>query len=245
MPLHIEVHTVDGSNTIDDPGPARIRGGGRRRLARAAIAVAVLVGSFAVGNRPATAESPRVMHCVAPDGLDVPAGTDLNALFGESATIASQYYSCGTILAGSPWTVIIGFNFAKTWQHVPPGYVPAAPTPRQDFMSKLVAVRYAIDQGTPHEFSVEFANSPSLWIGDLNGYDPSIGDYNQYDWAQTMTLGSIRPLSVGTHTVQKSVIMSGPQCDGIHSDFDASCLPGGETVVGTAEYQWVARQPAS
>jgi hypothetical protein len=209
------------------------------------LAVALMVGPVAVGNQAATAESPRVLHCVAPDGVDVPAGTDLNALFDVSARIASNYYSCGTILAGSPWTSILAFYFAKTWENVPAGYVPAGPTPRQDFLTKLVAFRFVVDAGTPQQFSADFPAGPSLWIGDINGYNPSIGDYNQYDWAQGMTLVTMRPLSVGHHTVQKSVILSAPSCDGIFSDFDMSCLPAGETVIGMAEYDWVARQPAS
>lgn len=216
----------------------------RRRLLRTAVAVSALAGTLAAGTLPAAASSRPVQHCVAPVGVDVPAGTDINALFGESAAIASNFYSCGKIPAGSPWTVILGFYFAKSWQQVPPGYVPAADTPLHDFVSKLEGFRIVVDPGTPREFSVLFPNGPALWTGDINGFDPSIGDYSQYDWAQGMTLVTMRPLSAGTHTVQKSVIMSGQQCDGNFSDPDLSCLPAGETVISTADYTWVARNPA-
>ncbi|MDQ4215859.1 hypothetical protein [Microbacterium capsulatum] len=214
-----------------------------RRGLIALVSLVTVIGAIGIQAPAASAASPRVPHCVAPAGVDVPAGTDINALFGEQATIASNYYSCGSIPAGSPWVGIFGFYFAKSWLQVPPGYVPAAPTPREDFIKKFVGIRYVVDAGTPREFSVEFPNSPKLWIGDIAGYDPSIGDYSQYDWAQGMTLGVMRPLSVGVHTVQKSVIMSAVQCDGNFAVFELSCLPAGETTVGTSQFEWVAHTP--
>ena len=213
----------------------------RRRGARMVAAMAVLVGTFAVANQSATAESPRMQHCVAPDGVDVPAGTDLNALFGESATIVSHFYGCDTARTGSPWTAILGFYFAKSWLQIPPGYVPAAATPREDFLTKLVAFRFVVDQGTPQEFSAVFPMGPKIWIGDINGFDPSIGDYSQYDWVQGMTLVTMRPLSAGLHTVQKFVILSDVQCDGNFSDYNLSCLPAGETQIGGGQFSWVSR----
>jgi hypothetical protein len=213
-----------------------------RRLLRTAVAGCAVVGTVVVATQPASAESSRVPHCIAPAGRDVPAGTDLNVLFGETAVIASNYYGCSTVPAGSTWTVITGFYFAKSWQQVPSGYVPSGATPLQDFVSKFVGMRITVDQGTPNEFSTLFRSGPNLWTGNLSGYDPYIGDYGQYDWAQPMTIMAMRPLSAGRHTVTKSVIMSAQQCDGNDSDPALSCLPAGETVLSSgAEYTWVAR----
>lgn len=201
----------------------------------------LLAAALAMATTAPAAASPRVRHCVVPEGRSLPAGTDLNAMFGYEASIANNSNGCGTLLTGAPWGMPTGFYFSKTWQAMPPGFVPAGPTPRQDFIAKFVAIRYVVDKGTRQEFSVEFPNSPKLWTGDVIGHDSGIGDFSQYDWAQPMTLGSIRPLSPGTHTVDKTVIMSGPQCDGLYDVFEWSCLPAGETYVGGDTFTWVAR----
>lgn len=117
---------------------------------------------------------------------------------------------------------------------MPDGYVPAGATPLEDFVAKFVAIRYVVDEGTPHEFTVEFANGPLLWTGD-HAINQDIA------LATPMTLGAIRPLSVGPHTVRTFWIMSDMQCDGWSAVVAESCFPAaGPYDGGTDSFEVVA-----
>jgi hypothetical protein len=56
-----------------------------------------------------------------------------------------------------------------------------------------------------------------------------------------MTLGSIRPLSVGTHTVTSFWTFSEDQCDGLSDVFEEGCFPAGVSDGGIRSFEVVAR----
>ena len=190
-----------------------------------AVALGAMVALSA--STTASASSPRTEHCVAPNGVD------MNAYLDLSAAIVAPF--CPEIKAGAWWVRARFYASATTWEQMPEGYVPAGSTPREDFVAKFLAVRYVVDEGTPDEFTVEFANGPRLWTGD-HATDPDIA------LATPMTLGAIRPLSVGPHTVRDVWIMSDMQCDGWSAVVEESCIPGaGPYDLGTISFEVVAK----
>lgn len=175
----------------------------------------------------AVADRTRTQHCVAPNGVD------MNAFLDLSAAVVATF--CPAIKAGDWWVPANFYSSAKTWEQMPDGYVPAGETPREDFVAKFLAIRYVVDEGTPREFTVEFANGPLLWTGD-HATNPDI------DLATPMTLGAIRPLSVGPHTVRDIWIMSDIQCDGWSAVVEESCFPAaGPFDGGITTFEVVAR----
>lgn len=191
------------------------------------IAAATLVLAGVAGVEAAAADSTRTEHCVAPNGVD------MNAYLDLSAAVVAPF--CPQIKAGDWWVRAHFYTAAKTWEQMPDGYVPAGATPLEDFVAKFVAIRYVVDEGTPHEFTVEFANGPLLWTGD-HATNPDIA------LATPMTLGAIRPLSAGPHTVRTFWIMSDIQCDGWSAVVEESCFPGaGPFDSGTISFEVVAK----
>lgn len=198
----------------------------RKRLA-SLIAAATLVLAGAAGVEAAPAQNTRTEHCIAPNGVD------MNAYLDLSAAIAATF--CPQIKAGDWWVRAQFYTAARTWEQMPDGYVPAGSTPLEDFVAKFVAIRYVVDEGTPNEFTVEFANGPLLWTGE-HATNPDIA------LATPMTLGAIRPVGVGPHTVRTIWIMSAMQCDGWSSVVEESCFPGaGPYDGGTVAFEVVGR----
>ena len=195
-----------------------------RRLVTLVVAGSLVLAGTATST--ALASSPRTEHCVAPNGVDI------NANLGISAAVVAPF--CPEIKAGDQWVRAQFWTEAKTWEHVPDGFVPVGATPLEDFVAKFVAIRYVVDQGTSHEFAVEFATGPSLWTHE-HPLNPNI------DLASAMTLGTIRPLRVGPHTVTSFWIFSDVHCDGFSSVFEESCAPAGAFDAGTDSFDVVAK----
>jgi hypothetical protein len=192
------------------------------------LATLVAAGSLVLAGTStstALADSPRTEHCVAPNGIDINANLDL------SVAVVAPF--CPEIKAGDRWVPAWFWSHAKTYEQVPDGFVPTSATPLEDFVAKFVAIRYVVDQGTKHEFAVEFANGPSLWT-DEHPLNPDI------DLASPMTLGAIRPLPVGPHTVTTFWVFSDAHCDGFSSIFEESCVPAGVFEGGTSSFNVVA-----
>jgi hypothetical protein len=196
---------------------------------RRSVTILVMVVAMVLsGALAATAMAPssRTEHCVAPNGIDI------NANVGISAAVVAPF--CPEIKAGDWWVPAQFWTEAKTWEFVPSGFIPVGATPLEDFVAKFVAIRYVVDQGTSHEFTVEFATGPSLWTHQ-HPLNPNI------DLASAMTLGTIRPLSVGPHTVTLFWIFSDAHCDGFSPVFEESCVPAGAFDAGTDSFDVVAK----
>jgi hypothetical protein len=165
-------------------------------------------------------QSPRPrIHASSPASLRQTLGVSWALVQPESRDIDS----------GATWGTSYAWYAAKTWKQVPVGYVPSGSTPIADFEAHLVSARLVIDAGTRKEFTVEWANGPDLWVGED-------GDYAV---ASVATLGTIHPLSVGTHTVKRLMVLSALTCDGISSDPNLSCAPAGEIDFGSLSFKVV------
>jgi hypothetical protein len=189
------------------------------------LGVATVVGALLVvagtAAPAAAATNPRVKPCISSDGMN------FQETLGISWALVQP--GCREIQSGATWGTAYGWYAAKTWEQVPVGYVPSGSTPIADFEAHLISARLVIDQGTRQEFTVEWRNGPALWVGEDGGYAvASVG-----------TLGTIRPLSVGAHTVRRLMALSAMTCDGLSSDPDLSCSPAGEIDLGTLTFKVV------
>ena len=110
---------------------------------------------------------------------------------------------------------------------VPPGFVPAGTTPLADFKAKLIGVKYVIDPGTKQEKTYQFPNDDSLG---------TILNRDGFDIANPVTLGTLKPLSVGDHAVDSYLIFSGMHCDGLGDVVADNCLGPGEVLFTTVEF---------
>ncbi len=166
--------------------------------------------------------------CIAPDG------TNLNRLYRVKERIIGPP-ACRTALAGERWV-----RTAPGWITAagpstavyPDGYTPAKKNPIDDFNSKLVAVRYVHDIGTPREQSFTFGRKAVLRTGFFTE--------DGLPYSSTVS-PSFRSLSVGTHTSTVYYKLRAEHCDGLGTDRAANCLPAGEAVFSEAEFEVVPR----
>jgi hypothetical protein len=107
--------------------------------------------------------------------------------------------------------------------------VPAGPTPLEDFVAKFSGVRYVIDSGTEHSRTEVFRNTSDLFIGTFNGF-PRVSP---------ITLGTLKPLPVGKHTVQVYWDFSAMHCDGKGTVIGENCIPAGESTRNTITFEVV------
>ncbi|MGW0087103.1 hypothetical protein [Streptomyces sp. NPDC003393] len=103
----------------------------------------------------------------------------------------------------------------------PPGYRPARRSPMTDFKAKFRGVRIVNDIGTARERSYTFSRSQVLRRVDLDVE----ADVRMASFATP----PLRPLSAGAHTTTVFIRLSAQHCDGLGTDPDANCLPGGES----------------
>ena len=157
-------------------------------------------------------------HCVTTDGVD------LNVLYG----VADQFRNreCQEVTAGEHWIVplfwIVNFGADAVY---PVGYMPARPDPIDDFVSKLVGIKFVIDAGTAAERVLVLPPSVRTDV-DAEELQPGL-------WGAPFPMASmlprLRPLSVGDHVWQPFVVLSAMHCDGFAANAEENCLPAGET----------------
>jgi hypothetical protein len=204
----------------------------RRRLRRSASSALVALAAVLMCGAGAATANTKGEHCINPGGVD------LNQRYGVAATIVAPF--CAQLRTGEHWTTPAAWYMEASFAQVPAGFVPAGATPLDDFRAKFVAVRYVVDAGTSHERSYAFANSAKLWTGTLP-FGPPFGDLTAVN---TITLGTLHPLSKGQHTVDRYWQFSAQHCDGLGTDVTpgANCFPAGETFYGSFTFEVV---PAS
>jgi hypothetical protein len=152
----------------------------------------------------------------------------LNELFDVSDQIV--YFFCPTVDAGQHWTFTIPWFMNTSFESVPPEFVPAGDTPLEDFVAKFVAVKYVVDPGTEEEKTYVFPNSDMLWTGVLADL-PAVN---------TLTLGSVQPLSVGQHLVEVYWEFSALHCDGLAANLEENCIPAGETLFRRTTFEVIS-----
>jgi len=189
------------------------------RLARS-IAAACLAFSTTLLVAPSASANPRVEPCIWPD-----TGTNLQQYFDVSVSLVIPFGGCGQIKAGSPWATPAVFYDARTWEQIPPGYHPLGATPVDEFLAHLTKVRMIVDEGTPHEFTVERSGGQiHPVIASWNEVYPDDPDWLLVDIGTHITMP---PLPVGQHTVRGQFEVDAPACDGTIAVFELSCIPVG------------------
>ena len=200
--------------------------------------VSVVATASIVGAGPAVARSDEdpqpnqgrdhlAYHCIAPSS-DV----DLNEFFGVDYAIVPY---CGEVAAGDRWTPAGGWFMSKTFAAVPPGFEPAGATPLEDFLAKFRGVEIVVDAGTAEERTYFIERNNRLWIGE-HPLVPGL------DFAVAIPMGSVSPLSVGSHTASVTWKFDGMHCDGLSDNVQTNCTPGGEFFFFTVSFDVTPRR---
>jgi hypothetical protein len=173
-------------------------------------------------------------HCIGPVG-----GVDANQLLG----ISEPLVPCVDAHVGEFYAMITGgWLMNSSWGTVPTDYTPSAPTPLQDFMSKVRSVIFVVDPGTKQQHSYRYAAQDIMDVHSLSDYLPGIAP----DWPQVVFLAKLPPLPPGEHEVQQLLEVSAPLCDGLGTIPGFNCLPAGITSLTICPFRVLPRNdPAS
>jgi hypothetical protein len=181
------------------------------------VTLGVLVATLGLGVSGAPAGPKAVKPCISPTEVD------LNERWGISDAIVAPF--CTKVNSGRRWVPSNAWFMNAAFDSVPEEFVPAGATPLEDFVAKFIGVKYVVDPGTSKEKTYVFPNDDSLGIVNIPGTDI----------VNPITLGSLKPLSVGDHVVDSYLVFGAMHCDGFGDVVDENCLPAGETL-----YQSVA-----
>ncbi|MGH2618841.1 MAG: hypothetical protein ACRDJC_26735, partial [Thermomicrobiales bacterium] len=135
---------------------------------------------------------------------------------------------CKEVGAGEQWTVGQPWFMAQDFEAVPEEFVPTGETPLEDFIAKFTAVKYVIDPGSKQEKTVVFPKDDTLFVDD---------DFAGLVYVSPITLGLLKPLSVGEHVVEVYWVLSALHCDGIDDEIDVNCLPAGEILFSRVTFE--------
>src|SRR5262245_51291655 len=186
-----------------------------RRIRRVAlVTLGVLVALLGVSMSGAAAGPKAVPPCITPTSVNI------NERWGISDAIVAGDF-CTQVSSGRRWVPSNAWFMNTAFDLVPSGFVPAGATPVLDFVAKFVGVKLVVDAGTNKEKTYVFPNDDSLGI---------LLDVDGLDVVNAITLGSLKPLSVGVHTVDSYFILSAMHCDGLGDVVADNCLAAGETL---------------
>jgi hypothetical protein len=173
----------------------------------------------------------RVVRFDAPTGTDcmnAAFGVDMNAMFGVPEQLLGDVCTA-PLSAKSAWRILTFWGMNSSYELMPPGYVPAAPTPAEDLTAKLTSVKVVIDAGTRKSKTFTFS-PPAVLRTDLT-YGDYFGFPDFLPQPIAWTLPKLSPLPAGDHRVQVFWTLSAQHCDGF-SDVPAfSCLPSGDVLM--------------
>ena len=159
-------------------------------------------------------------------------GVDLNELFGISDQIVRS--GCQEVSAGEHWIRAVGWITSGSDPVYPPGYEPLRPTPSEDFLAKLVAVKVVVDRGTRRQRTHTFAPS------EVVRTDITAEQFNPGAWPPGSALVSLlprmAPVRVGDHTQELIAVLSADHCDGLSTDLANSCIPAGDDSFGAGPF---------
>jgi hypothetical protein len=251
---------VGASLTSATPGPGESAGvvGGRRsagivrgsQMALGACLVAVLLATTsltagaawgATGGLPGTgdksfnpAADSEGNHCVSPEGVDA------NELLGISEYLVVPG-ACDVVKTGEFYVPLTSpsWTMSPSWVEVPADYTPSAPTPLEDFLSKVRATTFTVDPGTARERSYRFAAPDILNVRNLRNFLPSAPDF-----PVVLFLAKLPPLPPGDHRFAFSIEMSARHCDGLGTASE-HCLNAGTTRLGSCPFRVEPRSTAA
>jgi hypothetical protein len=188
-----------------------------------ALVITVLTFGYLGGVATAPVAAQGENHCISPFGVD------LNVRYGVSAAIVAPF--CPEIGTGLAWSVTGLWTVNTTFAKVPRGFVSAGATPADDFRAKFLQVRYVVDAGTAQQKQYVFSNSSDLYVATIDGAV----------LINTVTLGTMNPLAVGPHVVDRYWSFSAMHCDGLGRKIDENCLPAGEFLDGSVVFEVTVR----
>ena len=214
-------------------------------LAAALVAAALVPGTSlaAAGGVPGTGDTSfnpagdsEENHCVSPEGVDA------NELLGISEQMLVPDV-CDVVQAGEFYVFFNAvWNMNTFWEAVPADYTPSAPTPLEDFASKVRSMTYVVDPGTKNERSYSFAAQDIMDVRTVHDFFPETGP----DWPIAFFLAKLPPLSPGDHRIGALIEMSARHCDGLGTDPAANCLAAGVTKMTVCPFTVAPRnEPAS
>ena len=187
-----------------------------RGVFAALISAVGLTAATLVLSPQAAAKWAAAEPCVSPTGLT------LKQQYGYSVAVVSS--TCTQIPVGQRWAVSVPWIVASSFEQKPSGFATDYATPLDDVRGKLAAIEYTVDAGSAYQSNRSFPGDNKLWTGQ----HPSAPGQQAIN---TVGLGSLDPLPLGTHTAEVSWKLSAPHCDGFSADQGTSCLPQGDTVV--------------
>jgi len=167
-------------------------------------------------------------HCVSPDGVDA------NALLGISEALFMPG-ACDVFEAGEFYVPLgPGSWFVNDhWGAVPTGYSPSAPTPVEDYVSKLRSATYVVDPGTARARSYRYRAQYVVAVSTSRDFLP----LSAPAYPVVLLLPKLPPVAPGDHRLAVSVELSARHCDGIDAQ-PANCLPAGTTLLTICPF-WV------
>jgi hypothetical protein len=197
---------------------------GNRRVMSALLSAVILLSAGLILSPTADAKWAAAEPCVSN-------GLTLKQQYGYSVAVVTS--DCTQIPAGERWAASVPWIMASRFEQKPSGFATGYATPVDDFRGKLHSIEYVVDAGSAYQTNRGFPADNKIWTGQLPSA-PGLQAIN------TVGLGSIDPLPVGTHTVDVSWNLSAPHCDGFSADQGTSCLPQGETLVKRITFKVVA-----
>jgi hypothetical protein len=196
-----------------------------RRVRRITMIFAILLASLSTGlaGMPAAYAANDADPCISPTG------TNINAFYGVSVAVIAPF--CTQIEVGQQFAVTSLWVMSPTFKHVTKSFVPAGGTPTEDFVAKFAGATYVFDAGTEQESAHFLANGPGLATGFLA---------NGLAYANTITMGTFRPLSPGTHTIQIFFSFEAMHCDGFGKVIGENCLGPGSVLFDSWTFEVIA-----
>jgi hypothetical protein len=158
-------------------------------------------------------------------------GLDLNVLYGVPEQFVTR--SCRAVGARAAWRPFTYWTMNAVFEQVPPGYVPAAPTPIEDLLAKLQSVKIVIDENTRRERTVTVSPAAAL-RSDRNHLDYTT--YEDLGWTMVASLPKMVSLPAGTHTARTIWTLSAQHCDGLGDVEASNCLPAGDRSLGAYSF---------
>jgi hypothetical protein len=259
--LHRRPPVVRASLASATPGPGesagmldrrrrKTRPRRRSRMTLGACVVAVLLATASVtagaawaatGGLPGTGDTTfnpagnsEDNHCISPEGVDA------NELLGISEQLVEPSF-CDVVQAGEFYVFFNAVWYMNTfWEAAPADYTPSAPTPLEDFTSKVRSMTYVVDPGTKHERSYRFAAQDIMDVRTVHDFFPETGP----DWPIAFFLAKLPPLPPDDHRIGAVIDMSARHCDGLGTDPSAHCLGAGITELTVCPFKVIAT-PAS
>jgi hypothetical protein len=161
--------------------------------------------------------------------------------------------SCTTVVEGRTFTRTHGWiTQVPSRATYPEDYEPALRAPMADFLTKLTQVRYVVRTGDLVVLS-RTVRRPALYeraklgrFGDLfvapdDTLVPGVTiEARSPEWTTLEPFDSGR-LGAGTHTIEVWFTLTSRHCDGFAPDPTANCIPAGESLSTSTEFEVVPR----